>query len=127
MNPDQDSRTAGGEVPARVAAALAVCNEQYRQAIALPHQTAEESAVRAQRVALAVARTAGWWGVLQARSTGTGVPWVYRLAVINARVHERERARFWRGLARDWRVRVERGEGTAGAWAMWDDRVAGVA
>jgi hypothetical protein len=129
MNPDKDSRTAGRDVPARVAAALVDCDQEYRSAIALPHSTAAEWATRSERVALACARRAGWWHVLErwAYSRDGDVPAAFGRAVVVARLAEQNRARDWRGSARDWRARAENGQGTAGAWAMWDDGVSGVA
>lgn len=114
------STTTGG-VPVKVAAVLADLDEQYRQALALPHDTPADAAVRAAALALICARRAGWWRVLSRWTyTDSDLHRVFGKAVIAAEHAERDRARFWRDMAADWRARAE-GRRDSGLWAMWDD------
>ncbi len=108
----------------RVAVGMEEAYRQYAAASAVRPTSDAEHAERAARLALACARTAGWWRVLLVGDRGTfAVPRVYRDAVIAAAHQERDRARFWRDTASDWRARAEKRptSDAAGALSNWHE------
>lgn len=80
-------------------------------------------AVRAERLALLHARIAGWYVILLVGTRDGSVPWLWRRTVITARQDARDRARFWRDTAADWRARAERRptSDAAGALSNWSE------
>jgi hypothetical protein len=119
-DPDWPDRSA--EVPAHVLAAFVDLDTAYRTAAALPHTSDTERAIRADRLALVVARRAAWWGVLSRwtyRHSDKGA--IYGRAALAARRGEIDSARFWRDTAADWRARAEHRptSDAAGALSNW--------
>jgi hypothetical protein len=111
-------------VLARIEAALDECEEQARQAFAMPYGTDEENAARSRRIAAVCARKAAWWRVLHRHTASTlATHRLYRLAVLAAAAEERGRARFWRDAAADWTARAEQRptSDAAGALSNWHE------
>ncbi len=115
-----------GYVPAVVELALYRWHELYDHALALPHRTAAEHAVRADRLAVLHDRRARWWDVLAHwtyHRAGYFVAYVYAHAAQACASHDRDTARFWRDTAADWRARAEHRptSDSAGALSNWDE------
>jgi formiminotetrahydrofolate cyclodeaminase len=108
----------------KIAAALDEVDQQHHAAMALPHGTDTEHAVRAARLALACARAAAWWRVLARKVTRDhqAHPLFIRAAVIAA-ADKRGSARFWRDAAADWQARAEHRptSDAAGALSNWHE------
>lgn len=121
-DPDRPDRSA--DVPAHIVAAFVDLDTAYRTAADLLHTSDAERAIRADRLALVVARRAAWWGVLSTWTylhSDKGA--VYGRAAMIARAAEWDRARFWRDTAADWRARAEQRptSDAAGALSNWHE------
>lgn len=106
----------------RVATATNDYYRQFQVVAATRPATDAERAERAERLAMICARAAGWWRVLVVGTRcDPGVHTVFRHAAIAAECQERDRARFWRDLAADWRARAEQRptSDAAGALSNW--------
>ncbi len=115
-----------GYVPVIVDAALSRWLQQYDQALDLPHTTAVEHAIRADRLAVLHDRRARWWDVLAAwtyHRSGWSVAFVYAHAAQTCASRDRDSARFWRDTAADWRARAEHRptSDAAGALSNWHE------
>jgi hypothetical protein len=108
----------------RIAAAIDELDRQNTEARAMPYRTDVEHAVRAARLALIAMRRSAWWGLL-ARATyrdlNTHV--VHGRTALIAQHREKDRARFWRDAAADWRARAEQRptSDAAGALSNWHE------
>lgn len=120
-NPTDRDRPA---VADRVSAATDDYYRQFQAVSATRPTTDAGRAERAEQLAMICARTAGWWRVLTTGTRGDStVHRVYRHAAIAAECQERDRARFWRDLAADWRARAEQRptSDAAGALSNWHE------
>jgi len=108
----------------RIDAATRDADAQFRQAVALPHGSDLEHAVRAVALARACARRVAWWGVLVRVLTfeHRGHSVHIRSAVL-AECSERNDVRFWREASADWLARHEQypTSDAAGALSNWAD------
>ncbi len=124
---DTDTTTAAhrlvAEIPAHIVAALDGLDAEYRAASALPHGSNVEHADRALCLARVCARRAAWWRVLARWTYWAGLHHLHGKAVSLAASRERDRARFWRDTAQDWRARADRvpTSDAAGALSNWDE------
>ena len=98
-----------GYVPAVVERALSRWEERYVQALDLPHRTAVEHAVRAERLAVLHDHRSRWWDVLAHwtyHRADWSVPFAYAHAAQHCAGKDRDSARFWRETAADWHARA---------------------
>ncbi|MBW0113915.1 hypothetical protein [Pseudonocardia abyssalis] len=111
------------EVPAHIVAALGALDDAYNAAAALPHRSNVEHAERALCLARVCARRAAWWRVLARFTYRAGLHPLHGKAVVISAGTERDRARFWRDSAADWRARADRvlTSDTAGALSNWHE------
>jgi len=120
---DPAGRRLVAEIPAHIVAALAELDTDYNTAAGMPHGSNVEHAERALCLARVCARRAAWWGVLARWTYRAGLHPLHGKAVILAAGKERDRARFWRDLAADWRARADHRptSDAAGALSNWDE------
>src|SRR4051794_31090105 len=119
-----------GHVPVIVELALYRWHDLYSQAINLPHRTAAEHAVRAQRLAVLCDRRARWWDVLAAwtyHRADYSVPFVYAHAAQRCATTDRDSARFWRETAADWTARAQGRPTSDAAGALSNHHELGIA
>jgi hypothetical protein len=109
------------EIPAHIVTALAGLDDAYKAAARMPHSCNVEHADRALAIARVCARRAAWWRVLARFTYRTGYHRLHGKAALIAASTERDRARFWRDTAADWRARADRvpTSDAAGALSNW--------
>lgn len=92
-------------MPQMVAAGLDRCRRAQRVIEAASRATYAERAVRCERLAALFEREARWWTVLDRWTylSQREVPNVYGLAAMVAAGMAQDRARFYTGMAADWR------------------------
>jgi len=120
-NPAQ--RRLVAEIPAHIVSALDGLDIEYRAVSAMPHGSNVEHSDRALCLARVCARRAAWWRLLARWTFRAGLHPLHGKAVILAAGKERDRARFWRDIAADWRARADHRptSDAAGALSNWDE------
>ncbi|GAA2559649.1 hypothetical protein [Pseudonocardia hydrocarbonoxydans] len=96
------------DIPTHIITALAGLDDAYAAAVAMPHRGNVEHADRALAIARVCARRAAWWRVLARFTYRAGYHRLHGKAALLASDTERDRARFWRDTAADWRARADR-------------------
>jgi hypothetical protein len=121
--PDPAERRVVAEIPAHIVAALAELDDAYDVAALMPHATNVEHADRALCIARVCARRAAWWRVLAFWTYRAGFHRLHGKAALTAGTKERDRARFWRDTAAEWRARADRvpTSDAAGALSNWHE------
>lgn len=109
------------DIPAHIVTALTELDVAYDLAARMPHTSNVEHADRALALARVCARRAGWWRVLACWTYRGGFHRLHGKAALLAGHKERERARFWRDIAADWRARADHRptSDAAGALSNW--------
>lgn len=120
---DPLERRVVAEIPAHIVTALAELDDAYDVAARMPHTGNVEHADRALCIARVCARRAAWWRVLAFWTYRAGFDRLHGRAALVAGTKERDRARFWRDTAAEWRARADRvpTSDAAGALSNWHE------
>jgi hypothetical protein len=120
---DLSVRRVVAEIPAHIVTALAELDDAYDVAARIPSASNVEHADRALCIARVCARRAAWWRVLAVWTYRSGFHRLHGKAALTAGTKERDRARFWRDTAAEWRARADRvpTSDAAGALSNWHE------